>query len=355
MDVRNENNRCDPSPKSLEKFVLAISGKHVAKPPTILHLLEKMYLPEIPECTTDCSIPDKGTEKFNLDTTGNTGIMKEKLMQYSSKEEVISSFNNQGETMITSEEISRINTLTIKQWKCQEWYVQKAGIVSASKAKRVNDSQTRLESCANKDVSKLVNEIANSSVPSCICSLPDQPQDPRDWGLKHEATAQKDYRQVQGKQHHKLKLESRGFMISKDKPFLGASVDDLRHCECEKGCPIAVVEYKCPWKHRDITPKEAFLTPEVGGQQKDKHFTLKRNCRYYKLCLCDFVIWTKLGIFSVEIPFDKLFIWSVVERLQEFWVNHVLPFMMPQNGLQWKYFLYLLFYHIQGCRFSIYM
>ena len=44
MDVRNEINRSKSSAKSLEKFVLAISGKHVDKPPAIFPLLEKMYL-----------------------------------------------------------------------------------------------------------------------------------------------------------------------------------------------------------------------------------------------------------------------------------------------------------------------
>ena len=38
----------------------------------------------------------------------------------------------------------------------------------------------------------------------------------------------------------------------------------------------------------------------------------------YKLYLCDFVIWTKLGIFTDEIPFDEIiyiYIWPAVEGL----------------------------------------
>ena len=361
MDVRNEINRSKPSAKSLEKFVLAISGKHVDKPPAIFPLLEKMYLPKDASKTLEYSdisgISDREAEKLNLKITEQTtgSIMKEKIKQYSSKQEVISSFSNQDQPVITMEEINLVNTQTVKQWKCKEWYTQKAGIISASKAKRVHDFQISLKKCANKDVSKLVREIANPNVPSYIPPLPDQPQNPRDWGLKHEATARKNYTQVQRKQHCKLRLESKGFMISKDKPFLGASVDDLRHCECEKGCSVTVVEYKCPWKHRDIQPKEAFLTPEVGGIQKGNNFMLKRNCRYYfqvqlqmfvyQLCLCDFVVWTKHGLFSVEIPFDEIFMLSVIERLQEFWSNHVLPFLM----LQCKFSTYFpILFHTQG-------
>ena len=46
-----------------------------------------------------------------------------------------------------------------------------------------------MKACKDKDVSKLVSEIANPHIPTCIQSLPDHPQDPHDWGLKHEETA----------------------------------------------------------------------------------------------------------------------------------------------------------------------
>ena len=109
-------------------------------------------------------------------------------------------------------------------------------------------------------MSKLVSEVANPHIPTCIRSLPDHPpQDPRDWGLKHEETAQSNYRQAQQKQHHKLELESTGFTIFNEKPFIGASVDDICHCSCEKGCPsVVVVEHKCPPGVRDVlTPKNS--------------------------------------------------------------------------------------------------
>ncbi len=348
VDVRNEDNRSQPSPESLERFVTAISGEYVPEQPAIFRLLEKKYIPEEKQeklkCGSKYSASEKGTEVSNyLNTAENIGIMKEKLLHYNDKEEVISLIGNEDETLITSEEINHINTLTMRQWKCQDWYIQKAGVISASKVKRVHNSQESLKRCANKDISKLVNEIVSPNVPTSISSLPDQPKNPRDWGLKHEATARMDYKRVTSKQHRKLKLESKGFMISKEKPFIGASVDNIRHCACEEGCPAVVVEYKCPWKHKDKMPKEAFLTPEVGGQQQNKHFTLKKNCQYYfqvqiqmfvyKLQLCDFVIWTRCGVFVVEVPFDELFVVPLVEKFQTFWLDHVLTVMLPQNGV----------------------
>ena len=188
VDVRNEDNRSQPSPESLERFVTAISGEYVPEQPAIFRLLEKKYIPEEKQeklkCGSKYSASEKGTEVSNyLNTAENIGIMKEKLLHYNDKEEVISLIRNEDETLITSEEINHINTLTMRQWKCQDWYIQKAGVISASKAKRVHNSQESLKRCANKDISKLVNEIVSPNVPTSISSLPDQPKNPRDWGL----------------------------------------------------------------------------------------------------------------------------------------------------------------------------
>ena len=195
IENRYKINRTKPSAKSLQKFVLAISGKHVHKPPAILPLLEKLYLPidasKTLEYSDNSGFSDGESEKPNLNITEKTtgSIMKEKIKQYS-KLEVISSFSNQDQPVITLEEVNLVNTLTVKQWKCKQWYTQKAGIISASKAKRVHDFQISLKKCANKDdVSKLVSEIANPNIPSYIAPLPDQPQNPRDCSLKHEVTA----------------------------------------------------------------------------------------------------------------------------------------------------------------------
>jgi len=90
--------------------------------------------------------------------------------------------------------------------------------------------------------------------------------------------------------HHKLEPVSKRFLISKSKPFLGASLDNIQQCQCSDGCPNKVVEYKCPWKHRDLHPKEVFLTPEIGGIINGKEFALEPTSRYcFKLQLQMFV------------------------------------------------------------------
>ena len=112
-------------------------------------------------------------------------------------------------------------------------------------------------------------------------SVPDDPQTPRQWGLRHESSARQSYLKVECKKHHKLTIVSKGFLISKSHPFIGPSVDNIRLCSCATNFPHIVVEYKCPMEHREIPPKLTFLTPEIGGKKVGNKFLLKPTCSYY--------------------------------------------------------------------------
>ena len=107
------------------------------------------------------------------------------------------------------------------------------------------------------------------------------PQNAREWGLFHEESGRKVYQHVASHTHHKLELVSKGFLISKSKPFLGASLDNIQKCQRSNGCPDTVIEYKCHWKHRDLDPKQAFLTLKIGGIKNGNAFALKSTSQYY--------------------------------------------------------------------------
>ena len=99
--------------------------------------------------------------------------------------------------------------------------------------------------------------------------------------MKHEDSARNAYLHVQKHLHYKVQLTQKGFLISKAKPFMGASVDNIRSCECACKCKDVVVEYKCPWVHRNLDPKEAFVTKEIGGVKLGEKYSLKPNSKYY--------------------------------------------------------------------------
>ena len=143
-----------------------------------------------------------------------------------------------------------------------EWYSQKAGIITASKVKRVYTAQLNVEKTPKSTIINLVNDII---APKChfkdAPKIPAHPTNARDWGLVNEDSARKDHYKLESKKHHKLSIISKGLLIFKPKPIIGVSVDNIRTCSCNEGCADVVEEYKCPWKHRNITAKEAFVTP----------------------------------------------------------------------------------------------
>lgn len=104
------------------------------------------------------------------------------------------------------------------------------------------------------------------------------------------------------------------------------------------GCPVRVVEYKCPWKHRDLHPNQAFLTPGICGIQNGNNVVLKSTSNYYSqvqlqlfvsgLAMCTFVVWTNKGIFIVEVLCDPGFISVVCTKLEKFWTSQILLFLI---------------------------
>ena len=360
VDVRNEEDRNPASSESCTKFIQSLSADGFKKP-VLLPLLQKIYLPspraqsnvkinsskdsinvadvnkikkEVgceheENCPTNTRIKDD--ESTAVKVKYGVPIMKKKLEDLLNEndndvERVTSDIKN-GNLFFTEEEIQYTSSNTLKQWRCKEWFIQKSGFISASKAKRIHSIQTSLEQGKNRNVNKVVTEIVHPTIPPYSSSLPKQPKNACDWGLKHEQSARHAYQTVEKKRHHDLKLHSKGFLISNRKPFLGASVDDIRTCSC-RDCPPVVIEYKCPWKHKEKSAKEAFLTSEVGGKQVGDGYVLKPTSKYYhqvqlqmfvcNLMLCHLVVWTKLGVFVVKVPFNEKFMNSVIAKLEVF-------------------------------------
>ena len=123
-------------------------------------------------------------------------------------------------------EREQVERTTVKQWQCEEWYLHKAGFITASKCKRVFTRQETLYKNPAENARNLVEEIGLvKSFPPPI-QEEREPRNAREWGSLHEKSAQKAYQRVASHTHHKLKLIPKGFLISPSKPFLDASVDN---------------------------------------------------------------------------------------------------------------------------------
>lgn len=330
-DPRPTKHRKVHSFKAMKTFTNNLNVK-VSTPPVILSLLKKHYLP---------TAGSKGFKKEPEVLERNCGIMKEKLEQFVKQTTMLTPDNFLSFLSFTNEEIGKIDKETVDQWKCKSWFIAKKGFISASKCKSIVTRQTTLEKSNVTLVTAVAKSIVSDPLPIFNSkTMPENPQNPRDWGLKHEESARNAYMHVQNHVHYKLKLKNHGFIICKDKPFLGASVDNVRSCECSSDCKEVVVEYKCPWTHRLSDAKEAFLSPEIGGMQVAGHFQLKTTSKYYHqvqmqmfvLCLlsCDFVIWTTKGILTVEIAYNVGFMNAILLKLEKFWISQIAPLLIAQ-------------------------
>ena len=337
-DPREEKFRKERSHDDMVRFTKAMKKQVVSKikdttnGPAIFPLLRKLYLPDdVPKATTlnemmmpksAVGIMEKKEKEFIQENT-STACSAEEFLRYLS---------------FTGSEIADVESATIYQSENEQWFLHKAGFISASNCKAVFTRQTSLDKEFSKETTALAKSIVSKK---CLLDRSNksecEPNNPRDWGLSKEKEARKCYTDVARKQHNKFRLEYKGFQISK-KPFLGVSVDNIRRCKCTPDCGVAIVEYKCPWVHRDNDAKKAFVSKEIGGIYTGHSYYLQKSSKYFYQVqmqlyvfgakICDFVVCTAKGIHVVPVPFEPSFMHSVCVNLEKFWVTQVVPLLL---------------------------
>ncbi|KAL3862190.1 hypothetical protein ACJMK2_026409 [Sinanodonta woodiana] len=168
-----------------------------------------------------------------------------------------------------------------------------------------------------------------------------------EWGKKNEKKALVCYLQFCNKNEHNISITGCGLIVSVDYPFLAASPDSLVHCEhCKE--TSGIVEVKCPFKYRHLTPIEAAQKSDFYCSVRNGKMKLNLNHSYYyqvqgQLVLtnrkwCDFVVWTPKGIHVERIWIDnKLWEERMLPKLKAFYMTSILPEMFSsriKRGLQ---------------------
>lgn len=155
-----------------------------------------------------------------------------------------------------------------------------------------------------------------------------------EWGKKHENAAKCVYSKHILNEHPNMKIEKCGLIIDPNLPHLGSSPDALLscpHCENKEG----VLEIKCPYSWRFVSPAEASKDKTFFCELLDNKPKLKTTHQYYfqvqgQMAIshrkwCDFFVWTLKG-FSVErIDFDPIFWYSMLDKLNNFYISAVIP------------------------------
>ncbi|XP_014666936.1 PREDICTED: uncharacterized protein LOC106808645 [Priapulus caudatus] len=102
------------------------------------------------------------------------------------------------------------------------------------------------------------------------------------YGNKNECKARREYAKWHIKQCGSVVVEDRGLIVSRELPFIGASIDG--HVECPK-CGEGIVEIKCPYgtkQHafRNLKPQTCAEATEFCSQLKDGKLILKSEHNY---------------------------------------------------------------------------
>jgi len=177
---------------------------------------------------------------------------------------------------ISENDIELIEMNTRGQSKNKNWFLYRAGRITASKFKDVCSTN------ASKPSVSLLKAICYP-IESAFKSAPTE------WGIAHEQAALTKYEQSYG--HIDVSIEQCGLIINSDYPFMGASPDALVSCQC---CGKGVVEIKCPYNFRCDDVMDYVVSSDSCFTGHD--FQLKKEHRYYyqaqaQMYICDVATW----------------------------------------------------------------
>ena len=161
---------------------------------------------------------------------------------------------------------------------------------------------------------------------------------PIKWGSDNEPVARQAYiRFMQHNGHPYLTANHCGFVVHPQECWLGASPDGVVN-ESPNEPPKGLLEIKCPFSKRDVSPKIACEDPSFYCFfSSDGSMRLKRNHQYYHqvqlqlfVCSdmyqwCDFCVYTTKGVMVERLYLDVNWIQDYVPQLRHYYVNFMLP------------------------------
>jgi len=223
---------------------------------------------------------------------------------------------------VSDDDIELIELATRTQSTSQDWYLYRAGRITASNFK---------EACCTDP------EKPSVSLLKRIC----YPGEHRfkalatDWGLSHESVALSKYKEYFSS-HIDVSVYKCGLIINRDFAFLGASPDAFVSCCC---CQCGTVEIKCPYKYRWMNIPEYLAATDTCFELGATGVELKKTHPYYyqvqaqmHVCdvkYCDFVVCTfpsnEATIFVIRIFQDNSFWLECFHKSSTFFRTCVLP------------------------------
>ena len=156
---------------------------------------------------------------------------------------------------LSSTQLCDIEKATRNQQKCDEWFAQRAGRITASNMKAACHNDPGYPSIS------LIKQI-------CYPQLFRFTSKATSWGCDHGSIALALYIEKMEEEHSNFCCLYSGLFIHEEYQFLAATPDGISQCDC---CSYGVVEVKCPSCKKDSNPDTADCFVD-GALQKGHQF-----------------------------------------------------------------------------------
>lgn len=290
-----------------------------------IHFLPKPEDPDTPEPLVKEHITnDANVERFETVENVTVYTMKEYANIFKCQnnidnnmdisEDIVESFMKF--LSVSESQCDVICSKTVHQGSSQLWFDQRSGRITASNFYRVCHMRD------TTDKSNIVKLLMN------YCPMEHIPEQ-LEWGHEKEIAASELYLKKISLKHKELHLLESGLVINQKWPFLGASPDRIRHCECHGK---TLVECKSLFAKRNLLPgvaaSDKLLKTTKGFKLKEEtswYYQIQGQMAISGIHATDLVIYTNKGILIVHVDFDKEFFLRMLEKLQLFFSKFMVP------------------------------
>ena len=218
---------------------------------------------------------------------------------------------------------------TNSQTECQQWFEQKKYRITPSNPLKILIRQKNFETLIenlfvkNKKCSNITKEALNH-------------------GKEFEPIARQIYIDVMKFKLKHVSFRENGIVIQPLLYWLAASPDGLT--TDESSTPIlGLIEIKCPFSKRNLHPQDMLKDKNFYVELRDgmPHLKEEHSNGYYsqiqmamglsQLKFCDFIVYSFKGMIIIRIPFSEIYFIKLTEKLNHFFKNYALPYLIKMN------------------------
>ena len=203
-------------------------------------------------------------------------------------------------------DLNEIDKITCGQSENCEWYKQREGAITGTKAHRIL-SYVKYERATPENIVFDIMQYRSQKVLTPAI----------EWGIKNETRALDQYYMCFQQNHSDTQLIKPGLLVLKENPFIRVSPDAIISCSCHGK---RVVEIKCPYTLRNEDINESIAKGNCDYLLNDnENVSLKVHHQrgYFEqitmqmalTCAknADFVLWTKMNFATVNVQFNEKF------------------------------------------------